>query len=121
MWISIFFLGGLGVLLRFVISSQLNTHSLVGGFPLGTFLVNIIGSFFIGWLIGQNHFQISESLKVALIVGFLGGLTTFSSYSLELVQFLRAERYQLAFLYFFLTQVISVLFCILGLKLSKIL
>lgn len=53
-------------------------------FPLGVLLVNIIGSFIIGCLFAYfSHFEISTTTKAFLTTGFLGGLTTYSTFAIE--------------------------------------
>ena len=55
-------------------------------FPLGTFIINISGSFLLGVLgtiVAQKVFPHSEAMRLALGVGFLGGFTTFSTFEFE--------------------------------------
>ncbi len=77
--------GFLGANARFVTAKWCG--ALVGArFPLGTFLVNVTGSFllgFLGTLIAQKALASSDSLRLALGVGFLGAFTTFSTFELE--------------------------------------
>ena len=54
-------------------------------FPWGTFVANILGSFLIGILIGTGKDQQNEALRLAFGIGFLGSLTTFSTFSAETV------------------------------------
>ena len=51
------------------------------GFPLGTLLVNLVGGFLIGMALEWFGRQPNELLKLLLVTGFLGGLTTFSAFS----------------------------------------
>ena len=53
-------------------------------FPLGILLVNLLGSFIIGLLFAYfSHYTVSENLKAFLTTGFLGGLTTYSTFAIE--------------------------------------
>ncbi|OIO73076.1 MAG: camphor resistance protein CrcB [Zetaproteobacteria bacterium CG1_02_53_45] len=70
-----------------------------GAFPWGTFAVNAIGSFLLGflfvWLIERS--TAGELLRLALTVGFLGAFTTFSTFSLESIRLLQEGALALAF------------------------
>jgi CrcB protein len=82
-FLLVFLGGGLGSILRYYISKNLNAY--YSNFYLGTFLVNIIGCFLIGILIGlslKNNY-ISENQTLLLATGFCGGFTTFSTFALE--------------------------------------
>jgi CrcB protein len=70
-----------------------------GPIPWGTLAANLIGGYLIGLCIAvfQAMPQLDPVWRLLLITGFLGGLTTFSSFSAEVVGFLMAERYALAF------------------------
>lgn len=69
-----------------------------GAIPWGTLAANLIGGYLIGvWIaVFQAMPQLDPIWRLLLITGFLGGLTTFSSFSAEVVGFLMAERYALA-------------------------
>ncbi|MFQ5419107.1 MAG: fluoride efflux transporter CrcB [Anaerolineae bacterium] len=60
-------------------------NRLGAGFPYGTFIVNIVGSFILGLLLtlGTERLQLSPEARLLLAVGFLGSFTTFSSYAVE--------------------------------------
>ncbi|HEY3490063.1 MAG TPA: fluoride efflux transporter CrcB [Candidatus Deferrimicrobiaceae bacterium] len=76
--------GALGCLARYFLSGWV--CDLVGpGLPYGTFVVNVAGAFLIGFLMeyGLRSPLISQELRVGLTIGFLGGLTTFSTFSYE--------------------------------------
>ena len=86
--------GAFGALARHYMAawiSRLTGH----GFPWGIMLVNILGSFLMGLLISylSHHFNTSPELRAFIVVGLLGGFTTFSTFSLETV--LLIERGQL--------------------------
>lgn len=76
--------GALGSVTRHFISGAM-MRWLGSGFPYGTLAVNIIGSFAMGLLIGAlaNMWDASQEMRAFLTVGFLGGLTTFSAFSLD--------------------------------------
>ena len=70
-----------------------------GIIPWGTLAANLIGGYLVGICIAvfQAMPQLDPVWRLLLITGFLGGLTTFSTFSAEVVGFLMAERYVLAF------------------------
>ena len=76
--------GALGCLLRYFLSGWV--YGLFGrGFPYGTFAVNVVGAFMIGFImeLGMHSTVIPVALRAGLTIGFLGGLTTFSTFSYE--------------------------------------
>lgn len=86
-----FFMAGLGGFLGSMLRYALSTfvYRLLGAdFPYGTLVVNILGSFLIGFFMGliENGLVISPNLRVLIAVGFLGGFTTFSSFSYETIE-----------------------------------
>lgn len=75
----------LGAWLRWGLSLWLNArHHL---FPLGTLAANLIGGYMIGLAVGwiAQNAEVSPQVRLFVITGFLGGLTTFSSYSAEVI------------------------------------
>ncbi len=84
----------LGALARWGAGLWLNTRWL--GFPLGTLLVNVVGGLLIGMALEWLGRQPNEMLKLLLVTGFLGGLTTFSSFSGESLALLQQGHYGLA-------------------------
>ena len=92
MWLSILaiFCGaGLGALLR--AGFNLATVGLAATLPLGTFISNMVGGYLIGIGVAffGNNPSLSPEWKLFIITGFLGGLTTFSSFSAEVVGFMQ--------------------------------
>ena len=81
-------LGGfIGSVLRYAVYLLFRTHS----FPLGTFLVNIAGSFIIGLIIGLSLIKgnfMNEQWRLFLATGICGGFTTFSAFSMENIHLL---------------------------------
>lgn len=84
----------LGALARWQAGLMFNTRW--AGFPLGTLLVNVVGGFLIGIALEWFGRQPNELLKLLLVTGFLGGLTTFSSFSGESLALLRHGNFGLA-------------------------
>ena len=108
--------GGIGAALRYAVTLLANAH---GGvvFPYGTVLVNIVGSFLIGLLMMyfQAQADLTPSVKLFAVTGVLGGFTTFSTFNMELLTFIRAGEMGFALLYGGLNVVGAFLFCWLGL------
>jgi fluoride exporter len=78
---------GLGGLLRFVIGKLALPIDMSIGFPIGTVLINIIGSFVIGYFgtltLHTGKYAVSENMRIFVMIGICGGFTTFSSFSLQ--------------------------------------
>ncbi len=76
--------GGLGAVLRYAVSSGAQ-HLTQGTFPVGTLAVNTLGCLAVGLLgtLFAGPFLVREEVRFALLVGFLGGFTTFSTYGFE--------------------------------------
>jgi CrcB protein len=86
--------GALGCLARYYLSVWV--YGYFGrGFPYGTFVVNIIGAFFIGLLMefSLQSTLVSSNLRIGLAVGFMGGLTTFSTFSYETFRLLEDGQF----------------------------
>ncbi|WP_149723458.1 fluoride efflux transporter FluC, partial [Campylobacter concisus] len=85
-------------------------------FPLTTLGVNVLGSFIIGVLFCLN---LSQSVRVFLVVGILGGFTTFSSFSLDSVKFLLEGELIKGFLNIFLNLILCLIASYFGILLGK--
>jgi CrcB protein len=68
------------------------------GFPFGTLIVNVLGSFLIGFLAGWFAFrpEIGQHMRLFLTTGLLGGFTTFSAFSLDVALLIERHSYGLA-------------------------
>ena len=84
----------LGALARWQAGVMFNTRW--AGFPLGTLLVNLVGGFLIGMALEWFARQPNEMLKLLLVTGFLGGLTTFSAFSGESLALLQRGDFGMA-------------------------
>jgi CrcB protein len=82
----------LGALLRWVLGTQLN--SLFPSLPPGTLTANLVGGYLIGVAVAffAGHPALSPEWRLLTVTGFLGGLTTFSTFSAEVVAQLMAGR-----------------------------
>ncbi len=104
--------GAIGSLTRYLISIFLqNTKS---GFPLSTFLVNVIGSFAIGIIFYILKDSNNENLKAFIIIGFLGGFTTFSAFSIDVLNLIIEKQYFTSMLYISMTFIFSLLAVFFG-------
>ena len=96
MWLSvlaIFFGAGFGALLR--AGFNFLTVGAASIIPLGTLLSNMVGGYLVGLAVAYfgNNPQLSPEWKLLVITGFLGGLTTFSSFSAEVVGFIQRGEF----------------------------
>ncbi len=88
--------GFIGAISRFLLST--GVQKMAGSsFPFGTLVVNVVGSFLIGFLFLYFEQNISPNQKALVITGFLGALTTFSTFSLETILMLQQNLYTKAF------------------------
>lgn len=90
-------------------------------FPFATFFINITGSFLIGFLLVlfTDKFAAGENLRLAVIVGFLGAYTTFSTFEMEIFGLVREREFVTAFLYLFSSFLIGFLGVCGGVWLAK--
>lgn len=115
-YIYIFIGGALGALLRYAFST-LNDSS---GFPLGTFLVNLLGAFLMG-LFGTLTITLFERyplVKKAITTGLIGALTTFSTFQFELVQLFDHHNFMMLIIYGVTSYILGIIFCYLGVKIG---
>jgi len=114
--------GSIGATLRFSFSLLLKNFLSLNYLFISTFLVNIIGSFLIGYAIffleSKNTTQ--DFIKYFIIIGVLGSFTTFSTFSLENVEMLVDKKITQAFFYMSFSLSLCLLFTYIGLNLNKI-
>ena len=91
------FFGALGCLTRYFLSGWV-IRAIGGVFPSGTLAVNIIGAFCIGLVMefSMRSTLISPQLRIGIAIGFLGGLTTFSTFSYETFRMLEDGEFFIA-------------------------
>ena len=112
--------GALGAILRFFITNICKDY--FPYFPIGTLIVNILGSFFIGLLANYlNSREISEIFfKYFLIIGLLGSFTTFSSFSIETIELMQEGKISLSLLYVLFSSALCISAAFIGLSLFKL-
>lgn len=113
--------GACGALSRYGIGRAVNIYLAQIHWPLGTFAVNIAGSFTIGaiYVLITEKSSLHADWRYVLIVGFLGAFTTFSTFSLESVAMLEAGKIAMAMLYMVATLASCVIGCWLGMSLVR--
>ena len=112
--------GALGTLCRHGVNSL---HLTLGntGFPLGTMTVNLIGSLLIGFLAGVfSHIHTPQSVKLFLVVGFLGGFTTFSSFSLDNFTLLQDGKMTLALSNMLISTLAGLILVFVGFRVARV-
>ena len=93
----LFAAGGLGTLGRYAVATWVQ-RTADSGFPWGILAANAIGSFVFGLLysLAEEHDLLTGELRIAVLVGFLGAFTTFSTFAFDTGQLIRDERYMWA-------------------------
>ena len=88
-FLLVFFGGGLGSSLRYLVTIAMNQYSKV--LPFGTFTVNILGCLLIGLILGYAHKEntITSNQTLLLATGFCGGFTTFSAFANENLELIK--------------------------------
>lgn len=117
MWICL--AGALGTGTRYLVSVWA-TSRLGGAFPYGTLIVNILGCFLIALVtnLALRLPSFPPNLRFALTTGFMGGLTTYSSFNFETTRLLQAGSPRLALTNYFVTGVLCFGAGLLGLALG---
>jgi len=117
----IFIGGGTGSIMRYLLGVWLNRAEFL--MPYGTFTANVAGSFLIGliagWMMMRN--MLHSPWAYLLVIGFLGGFTTFSSFTFEGLTFIRQNNWELFFAYFFSTLILGMFAVAFGFYVSRIL
>ena len=119
-WLAVAAGGALGALGRYLLGGSL-TSILGRGFPWGTFGVNLLGCCLIGalyvWLI--EELKLAPVWQAALIAGFTGAFTTFSTFALEILTLLENDRASIAILYVTASLLLGVVGVAAGMRLAR--
>jgi CrcB protein len=112
--------GGCGVVLRYLVVGW-GQRLVTGAFPLGTLIVNVVGCLLIGILGGvlTGTELVRDEVRLALIVGLLGGFTTFSAFGFETAGLLSTGRWGTAVANVVLSNGLGVMAVWLGLRLAE--
>lgn len=107
-WIAVAAGGAVGATLRHAVN-QIAVHVLGSGFPWGTLAINVIGSLVMGAFVGAFalFWDASQTLRLFLTVGVLGGFTTFSAFSLDSVLLLQKGQMAEAVFYILASVILS--------------
>ncbi len=89
--------GFLGAGLRFALGSWIHRALPAALFPYGTMAVNVLGCLLIGYLAGWRQ-PLEPGMRLFLMIGLLGGFTTFSTFALETLSLTQQDEYLLAFI-----------------------
>ena len=109
----------IGGICRYLLSMFIQ-NKFLSAFPFGTLTVNIIGCLVIGIVFGiSERTLLSVELRMFIVTGFLGGFTTFSSFSNETVGLIRDGQYWPALTYVGLSVVVGLLATFAGISLTK--
>lgn len=112
--------GALGSVARY--GAGIGARSLAPGWPWGTLLVNVLGSFAIGVLFAWFLVRpVPDWLRFGLITGVLGGFTTFSAFSIETIELMRAGGWAAGLLYLGVTLVLGLAACASGIAAARLL
>jgi len=102
--------GAVGAISRYLLMSFIGHAVPAVVFPYGTFAVNVIGSLFMGLLIGilARYVDGGNELRLFIAVGVLGGFTTFSAFSLDAVTLIERGEIMISFIYILSSVIFSV-------------
>ncbi|PYM52745.1 MAG: fluoride efflux transporter CrcB [Candidatus Rokuibacteriota bacterium] len=91
-------------------------------FPYGTLIINVLGSFLIGFIqqVGLTTLAIPETTRLVLTIGVMGGLTTYSSFSYETIRLIENGSWLGAAANIVLTTGLCLVVCVLGLGLGRV-
>ncbi|MGH1352894.1 MAG: fluoride efflux transporter CrcB [Methyloligellaceae bacterium] len=112
--------GAIGAASRFLVTSA--AFRIMGpGFPWGTVVVNVAGSFLMGVLIVflALRYSTSQELRIFLVTGILGGFTTFSAFSLDFVTLFEQKNYVPAAWYLCSSVLLSILALFVGMIIAR--
>ena len=117
--ILVFFGGGIGSSIRYIVTKYFNKNLI--SFPIGTSVSNLVGCFIIGLLIAyydRNDIP-KKDIFLFISVGICGGLTTFSTFMLDIFYMFKNENFQNIYTYFSINFILGFFFICLGFLIFK--
>lgn len=113
--------GAIGTGVRYV-ASGLAARWLGADFPYGTLIVNVVGSFLIGFIqhVGTTTLVISDTTRLFLTAGVMGGLTTYSAFSYETVRLVEIGAWGQAWINVLATTGLCLTLCFLGIAVGRL-
>ncbi len=118
--LSVAFGGAAGAVARYLINIS-PVASLFGKFPFATFLINVSGSFLIGllFILLNDKLDFGENVRIALIVGFLGAFTTFSTFEIELLGLMKERLFITAIAYMLFSVTVGLVAVVAGIQVGR--
>jgi fluoride exporter len=112
--------GALGAVARYLINIS-PLARLFEKFPFPTFFINITGSFLIGFLLIllTDKLEVNDNLRMAIIVGFLGAFTTFSTFEMEIYGLVQERQLVMALVYLLLSVIVGFIGVVAGVWLGR--
>ena len=109
--------GFFGSISRFALGGWIHTNN---GFPLGTLIINLLGCFALGWFITfmRQKKGMKDYIHLMIGTGFLGSFTTFSTFSIEIINLIENSEFIQAVIYVFTSVIIGIFCSYLGWKLA---
>ncbi len=113
--------GALGAITRYWLANLVQASN-SSAFPAGTFAVNALGSLLIGlcFVLLMDKAQLTETWRALLMIGFLGAMTTFSTFSLDALLLLQQGHYNTALVYTVGSLVVCLAATFAGMQLAKL-
>jgi CrcB protein len=112
--------GAAGAVARYLVNISPLTR-VFEKFPFPTFFINVTGSFLIGFflILLTDKLEVNDNLRMAIIVGFLGAFTTFSTFEMEIYGLIQERQILMAFGYLLLSVIVGFIGLLAGVQLAR--